>query len=186
MKLYHGTSLSRSKKIEEDKKIIKNADLIYDNKNDKEIKMSEEMKRISEITSTTPGFIYLTNNPAFAFFCGNRNSIMEDEDYFVVYEVEIDENVILPDIDEMKVKYYHQKNFKVPDNITAAETLKECESCRVDFDLPFEKFVKRKIKVCSTANISNEEFKITKNILQNRNKIETKKIIEELEWEEVK
>ena len=90
MILYHGTTLSRGEEI------IKNHCIKHD------------ISRVCTNCDTTNGYVYLTPNIETAYFYGNLNSLRsekkDDLKYVYIFKVEINEDKLLPDYDELKIK----------------------------------------------------------------------------------
>ncbi|MFI3605688.1 hypothetical protein [Vagococcus fluvialis] len=93
MKLYHGTTEKNGPLILDDCKIITNAHGHYDNDSG-----------FDESVITTKGFTYLTSDLAYAIYYANKNSVLEhSREYAYIFEIEIDEHLIEPDFDEIKM-----------------------------------------------------------------------------------
>ena len=93
--LYHGTTLSRGEEI------IKNHCIKHD--------ISRVCTNTGKLDcDTTNGYVYLTPNIETAYFYGNLNSLRsekkDDLKYVYIFKVEINEDKLLPDYDELKIK----------------------------------------------------------------------------------
>lgn len=128
MKLFHGTPLSRHELILKDK-FIKHRDV------------ERQFNDSNCITPTTDGFIYLTNNLAYAVYHAHKIAYQKREKYFVIYEIDVEETSLLPDIDNIKYEHFHLGLH--PENISLSLSLEIGLSCAVNFDLAIPKEVKR-------------------------------------------
>lgn len=180
MILYHGTTLSISEKIDESKALKINSESLYKDPS----------------IQTTPGYIYLSINPALAFYYGNKHSAHytdpTEEDSFVVYEIELEKEELLVDTDELK--YVHEKTKEEINNYNLDKCLKEAYTCKIGRNLEFKKHVKRKLIVPSSTSPENfnesPEFKMKdlKEITESRKDGLKEAIIEKiknLKWEEL-
>lgn len=111
MKFYHGTTFSRYKSI----------------RADQEIKVASTARSpygAEGHTKTTPGFVYLTDNPLaaldFASRCYTADEHCADSRMLVVFEVVLDSNVVQEDEDEKKWRSISENNakcYRFPGNI---------------------------------------------------------------------
>ena len=94
MILYHGTTAEKGKQIIEDMYIKAYIKRNYIDYND-------------VIKNTTNGFVYLTVNLPTAYYYANINLIGAGKDenkYAYIFKLSVDENMLLPDYDEIRVK----------------------------------------------------------------------------------
>lgn len=95
MILYHGTTLSRGEGIIKDHCIKHDISRVYTNTGKLDC-------------DTTNGYVYLTPNIETEYFYGNINSLRsetnDDLKYVYIFKVEINEDKLLPDYDELKIK----------------------------------------------------------------------------------
>lgn len=79
----------------------------------------------------------LTTNIETAYFYGNINSLRsetnDDLKYVYIFKVEINEDKLLPDYDELKIKKIKSKD------VTWKESLAICKTVRVDEDVNVNK-----------------------------------------------
>lgn len=124
MILYHGTTLSRGEGIIKDHCIKHDISRVYTNTGKLDC-------------DTTNGYVYLTPNIETAYFYGNINSLRSETNhdlkYVYIFKVEINEDKLLPDYDELKIKKIKSKD------VTWKESLAICKTVRVDEDVNVNK-----------------------------------------------
>lgn len=121
MILYHGTTLSRGEGIIKDHCIKYDISRVYTNTGKLDC-------------DTTNGYVYLTPNIETAYFYGNinllRSETNDDLKYVYIFKAEINEDKLLPDYDELKIK---------SKDVTWKESLAICKTVRVDEDVNVNK-----------------------------------------------
>lgn len=136
MILYHGTNQNRGNKILLDGVIKCDIERFYGEMYD-------------PILQTTNEYIYLTNSLTLATYYGNKHSYSSNEEYFYVFKVKLPQDVLIPDLDELRMVY----GLDVKNNIyIASESLEICNSVAFPDDLPFNKYDIQYVKMLSTWN----------------------------------
>ena len=90
MLLYHGTPKSKGNSIIKERKISKSAPALFDN-------------MAFDFCNTTTGYIYLSDGFFTALHWGDIHATNMKEDGFYIFRVDIDEELLLPDLDEKKI-----------------------------------------------------------------------------------
>ncbi len=140
MILYHGTTLEKGKEIIKDGIIKSNIERNYAD--------------YGKIKNTTDSYVYLTINLYTANYYGNINLIGindYEKKYVCIFKINIDDNVLLPDYDEIEVKTKSSH-----ENMSAKKSLEKC-GC---------------VTVSNDVNINNSKYMIlpgTWNPLENEN-----------------
>ena len=121
MILYHGTPIKKARKIMQDGIIKSHIKRNYIDYND-------------TITNTTDGYVYLTTNIYTAYYYGNINSLsqVEEDSYVCIFKIDVNDKVLLPDYDEIKVKC---KNANTYEKITYNESINMCGCVTIKNDL---------------------------------------------------
>lgn len=125
MLLYHGTPKSKGNSIIKERKISKSAPALFDN-------------MAFDFCNTTTGYIYLSDGFFTALHWGDIHATNMKEDGFYIFRVDIDEELLLPDLDEKKIDDMFGRRVSICNGL---ESLKQFRSARVDFDITFDKFV---------------------------------------------
>lgn len=181
MILYHRTSFTRGIKILNDGKILTKAERVYDE---------------TYILQTSKGFIYLSDDLAIAMYYANKTSFIDNDEYMYVFKCEINDNLLLPDLDEIK---YTKEMFghKITDEIknNAFEVLKLTNSTRVNFDIDLKENNVSYTIIPSTGYFINDSAEIYKQRIDIRQVIDLRgnntkiaiefknKIISNFKWE---
>lgn len=134
MYLYHGTKQSYGEKILNDGKIKSNIQRNYGDSFFKSYR-------------TTNGLVYLTNNLSKATYYGNKNCFIfdeqENEEYFYVFRMDIDIDLLLPDKDELRA-------YGMPEDSTLEKSLKECGSATIPNDVILKDYNGYYVKIPSS------------------------------------
>lgn len=131
MVLFHGTPASRAHKILNDGLISNQAKGYYNENCIAQIIKHHEKKYVS--LATTPGYVYLTDWLFKAVYYGNLYACMNNEKDFYIFMVDIDENNLLPDLDEPQLQsciWTATKKKYVRDYTSYKDTLEEFRSVR--------------------------------------------------------
>lgn len=128
MKLYHGTSSIAAELIESCGYIAKDVERTYG---------------LDSTLATTDGYVYLTNHPGYAAYMANKEAMFKKADFFVVYEVEVDDKLLKADVDELRYVCDLSENDAV--NCTLSDSLKLSKSCCIPQNLHIGKEVVRKV-----------------------------------------
>lgn len=121
MILYHGTTLQNAERILKDG-IIKS-----------KIERNYISGGLWCYKNTTDGYVYLTKNLYTAYYYGNINLIGIDNyknKYVYVFKININDNILLPDYDEMSVKRKCSNK-----NLSVKESLEICGCVTVSNDV---------------------------------------------------
>ena len=116
--------------------------------------------------STTGGIaadIYLTNHPGYAAYMANKEAMFKKADNFVVYEIEVEDSLLEPDMDELI--YVSQLSETEAKKCTLIQSLSLSRSCRAPHDLYIGKEVIRKVAMPSSFNKVASDLMPTKNII---------------------
>ena len=148
MKLYHGTSSHAAALIESCGYIAKNIDRTYGN---------------DSALATTDGYIYLTNHPGYAAYMANKEAMFKKADNFVVYEIEVEDSLLEPDMDELI--YVSQLSETEAKKCTLIQSLSLSRSCRAPHDLYIGKEVIRKVAMPSSFNKVASDLMPSKNVI---------------------
>ncbi|KOP80691.1 hypothetical protein AMS59_04780 [Lysinibacillus sp. FJAT-14745] len=157
MKLFHGTSLSKAKKIHNEMRlrgsgVPKN----YEN-------ISKFEYKGKEIDSnTTDGYVYL-GNFIWGLEFGNIAACSEKNEDFVVFEIDVPDELLEADLDQIKhVRDYWQEEIDAADenNITAAESFEFCQCVRVKGDMLLNDYKTKYAVVKSTYHSGNKTAKL--------------------------
>lgn len=128
MKLFHGTSFKRGQQILANGKIKGNeVDRVYSPDN------------IS--LPTTDGYVYLTDFAKAAYYANKTSMIYDDDTHIILFELEIDDSILEPDLDEIEYTLKpigKTKGFKDINNPTVEECWNECRALRIKDDLILE------------------------------------------------
>lgn len=119
MILYHGTTLKNGREIISDGIIKSNIKRNYID--------------YGMIKNTTDGFVYLTKNLYTAYYYGNINlngMTNYGNKYVYIFKINIDDNILLPDYDEIEVV-----TKKIYENVSAENSLKLCGCVTVKEDV---------------------------------------------------
>lgn len=164
MKLYHGTSLTAATAIEKCGLILKDIDRTYGP---------------AEALPTTNGYVYLTNHPGYAAYMANKEAMFKKSDFFVVYEVEVDERFIKADVDELKYVCDLPENDAL--KFTAYESLERSRCCCIPQDLAIGIEVKRKVTLPFSGFYQGQNLELSKEIICLRSLGEEKRAIDILD-----
>lgn len=119
--LYHGTTLSRAKEITRTGKILAQAG---------------SLMNVCDALKTTPGYVYLTVNPAMAIHYGNMLAIQHQENAFSIYRINLNTAELETDYDEVMNKWRLRPGSFNIENITElSNSLPITQSCRIPRDL---------------------------------------------------
>lgn len=151
MKLYHGTSSKATSSIETCGFILKDIERTYGP---------------NSRFPTTDGYVYLTKHPGYAAYMANKEAVFKKTDFFVVYEIEIDENLLKADIDELK--YVCKLPESTATKYTAYDSLELSRCCCIPKDLAIGKDVKRKVTLPLFGNRSSPHMELTMEIIHLR------------------
>lgn len=168
MKLYHGTSSLSATLIESCGYLAKNIDRTYSN---------------DSALATTDGFIYLTNHPGYAAYMANKEAMFKKADSFVIYEVEVEDIMLEPDIDELI--YVSQLSETEAKKCTLTQSLSLSRSCRAPHDLHIGKEVIRKVTMPSTCNKAEQDLTSTYGLIVLRGQNQESqalKILDQIGW----
>ncbi|MCY9763253.1 hypothetical protein M5X06_21975 [Paenibacillus alvei] len=158
MRLYIGTSEERGHSILVEGLIRCQVDRIYEEEDFGEFE-------------TTDGYVYLTNDVTMAAYYGNKAQIISESAgaYLYLFEVEIDEGELLPDLDELKVEatFRPELHNKAAD-FSVAYSINELASVRIDRDLSVDRDVVRYAKLPCTINFEDPMLEITKRCISSR------------------
>lgn len=128
MVLYHGTTLEKGKQIINDGFIKANIERNYGGCED-------------ILPNTRDGFVYLTCNIQTAYYYGNINLTPVDDwdnKYVYIFKIDVDDKLLLPDYDEIKVKTgITNKNMTVKDSID----LCGCVTVKADLSITDSKYI---------------------------------------------
>ncbi|MER2174930.1 MAG: hypothetical protein ABS911_09645 [Carnobacterium sp.] len=172
MKLYHGTSKERGLKILNDKAIkCDNINRVYNKEG---------------LVPTEDGFVYLTNNKVLALYYANKTAVFENDEKLMLFCVDINKEILLPDFDEIK---YTIKTTKEISSHTLDESLEFTQSARVNFDINVDENFK--FTELSSAkdyrNTTDQRKKVIEVVsIRNENNPYALKYIEDFFSEEVK
>lgn len=168
MKLYHGTSSLSAALIESCGYLAKNIDRTYGS---------------DSALATTDGYIYLTNHPGYAAYMANKEAMFKKADSFVIYEVEVEDNMLEPDIDELI--YVCQLSETEAKKCTLTQSLSLSQSCRVPHNLYIGKEVSRKVTMPSSSYKAKQDLTSTKDIIVLRGhnqESQALKILDQVGW----
>ena len=121
-------------------------------------------------------------NPAIAFYYGNKHSVhysKPEEKYYVVYEIEIEKDKLSKDEDELYYVAGISKDRIKKMNL--AEAIEKVGTCRVNFNLDFKKYVRKKIKLPTTNNFEEDNekgYELTNEMIKLKNK-KTQEVLSE-------
>lgn len=119
MIVYHGSTEKNGKSILNDGYIDPYASGVYDNDPDPKYR-------------TTKGFVYVSDDPLYAFYYAQKNSIFfeKSRDYAYLFKIDIAEEELLSDHDEFRIV----KNMAYDDykNFSASDSLNKCNSARIE------------------------------------------------------
>lgn len=148
MKLYHGTSFTAATAIEKCGLILKDVERTYGP---------------TEALPTTNGYVYLTNHPGYAAYMANKEAMFKKSDFFVVYEVEVDERLLHADIDELK--YVCDLSEDDALKFTASESLERSRCCCIAQDLAIGIEVKRKVTLPFSGFFKGQNLELSQEII---------------------
>jgi len=127
LRLFLGTNEERGKKIIEEGLIRCDVDRLYNSTN------------IGEHYATTDGFVYLTDLLPVAIYYANKAQIFArlPPGYYYIFEVEISDTELLPDMDEIRIQSaaWNKDILRDDGNYTAAYSLQQIHSVAVGRDL---------------------------------------------------
>lgn len=157
MILFHGTPESRGVKIIEEGIISNKAKRIYDQTHEDMLK--ECIVSCSGVAPTslasTIGYVYLTNSLFYAMYYGNKNAVLNEENYFYVFKTDIEEENLEADLDEVRMVLMDD-----PKKYTSAiDTLKACKSARYGHQI--EQF-----QYCKFPTTTNFEDELSNTVLE--------------------
>lgn len=162
MILFHGTPASKAHKILNDGLISNQAEANYNENCIAQITKCQEKQDVS--LATTRGYVYLTNWLFKAVYYGNLYACTGNEKDFYIFMVDIDENRLLPDLDEPQLQsciWTTIKKENVCDYTSYKDTLEEFRSVRYADSIS-------KFKYCtlpSAMNTSDENSQLIKSIV---------------------
>ncbi|WP_279063470.1 hypothetical protein [Lelliottia amnigena] len=148
MKLFHGTSSHAAELIESCGYIAKNIDRTYGE---------------DSALATTDGYIYLTNHPGYAAYMANKEAMFKKADFFVVYEIDVEEILLEPDIDELI--YVSELSETEAKKCSLTQSLSLSRSCRAPHNLYIGKEVIRKVTMPSSSTKVASDLMPTKNVI---------------------
>jgi len=143
MKLFHGATHSASLKIENDTLISH---------------LIERPHYKGDGFETTDGYVYLTDNAGYATYLAQRHSVLNEEDFCVIYEVDIPTNELEADFDQLKM--VGRMSEDEANKHDALSSLSSVQSCRVARSLKIGSDVTRKLTLPSGSNIEHEDYQI--------------------------
>ena len=160
MKLYHGTPASNLNSI------LSNG-----------LKLNQKSE-FSEDSKTEQGYIYLTDNIAFAAYYGNMQATLNQEpcQEYIIFEVEIEENELLIDYDEIK---HILEDCGISHNISnVEECLDLIHSCRIS------RSIKKEIKQYTRKLPENihTEYITSFRERNKENKLKANELSKKLNW----
>lgn len=141
MKLFHGTTLSASLNIENDKAI---SHLI----------VRPHYK--GDGFETSDGYVYLTDNAGYAVYLAQRHSVLYDEDLCVIYEINIPTNELEADLDQLRMVGRMSENEASKHD--ASSSLSSVQSCRVTRSLKIGLDVTKKLTLPSGSNPEHKDY----------------------------
>lgn len=127
--------------------------------------------------------MYLTDSVNTAIMWANKNHLVENnprESCFVVFECRIDENELLPDIDELKIAAQYTKLEDI-DEITALESLQICHAARISRDLVIGTDIVRYMELPNANYFEHPLLHVTKACVRVRTNIDCS---EEFIWKQ--
>ncbi|WP_337021857.1 hypothetical protein [Pantoea anthophila] len=151
MRLYHGTSFSASQSIISSEKILHQIERTYDD---------------SSLFPTTNGLVYLTNNIGYAIYVANKEAIFRREEFLSVFEVEVDENELLPDFDQLD--YVCRIKREDTQNFTYSDSLEKAQSCCVARSLYLMSDIRKQLVLPSNMNMKHQLRPLTREVIMLR------------------
>lgn len=149
MILYHGTSYNKGMKILESGCIKKNVERFYAG---------------DSLYPTTDGYVYLTNHIFRAIYRGNIVSYDEKDTKLMLFQVDVEEELLEPDLDEVEYTY-KPFNQNTPTNLTYKDTLQLVYSVRVAQDIVLKDNKGKYAEMVSTY-ASDENSSFTLDVVQ--------------------
>ncbi|MEG1631857.1 MAG: hypothetical protein RR423_06350 [Hydrogenoanaerobacterium sp.] len=117
--------------------------------------------------ATTNGLVYLSNSPIMAITFANATAYKANETKIYIFEIEIDEKLLLPDKDQLALESV-RRNCSFPKGITAQESIKECYCAAYPFDIKFKQNKTRFLILPSTLygeDVTLKQDQQTKSII---------------------
>lgn len=143
MILYHGTSYQRGIKILESGCLKSNIERFYDQNCD---------------FPTTNGYVYLTNHIFKAIHWGNITASIEQDTKLMLFQVDVQEELLEPDYDELK----YTLPFNPDSKMTFMDSLRLVYSVRVAQDIMLKQHRGKYAEMISTHCPGNELSKLTR------------------------
>ncbi|MEP8627947.1 hypothetical protein [Enterobacter mori] len=153
MKLYHGTSSISAALIESCGYIAKDVERTYG---------------LDSPLATTNGYVYLTTHPGYAAYMANKEALFKKADFFVVYEVDVEEEFLKADIDELRYVWDLTEDDAIKCTLTDSLEISMC--CCTPQNLHVGKEVKRKVTMPFSGNYRAPLLKTSKEIICLRKK----------------
>ncbi|EKN5072673.1 TPA: hypothetical protein ACMX4R_002357 [Yersinia enterocolitica] len=168
MKLYHGTSHSASLLIESSGYIACNIARTYG---------------YNSTLPTTDGFVYLTNHPGYAAYMANKVAYEKNDDFFVVYEINIEKEHLVADVDELI--YVCGLSEEKAMSLSLQESLELSGCCRTPNNLHVGKSVSKQVTLPCTRNRNHPDLSKSREVIILRREGQSPgalKILDSQEW----